>query len=75
MIGLTSLISVLSRGQSQPLAVHEACLRAFLRYMMFVDHHEQLFSCNDHVGRELLPMSIVTGRARKIIPDAHCPAV
>ena len=30
MIGLTYFISILSRGQSQPLAVFEACLRAFL---------------------------------------------
>ena len=44
-------ISILSRGQSQPRAVHEACLRAFLRYLMSVDHHEQLLSCDDHVGR------------------------
>ena len=43
-------ISVLSRGQSQPLAVHEACLRAFLHYLMSVEHFEQLLSCEGCEG-------------------------
>ena len=49
-IDLTYFISVLSRGQSQPLAVHEMCLRAFLRYLMSVEHHEQLLSCDGDAG-------------------------
>eukprot|EP00439_Symbiodinium_sp_Y106_P003704 s11140_g1.t1 len=47
---LTYFISVLSRGQSQPLAVHEACLRAFLRYLMTVEHCEQLLLCDGCEG-------------------------
>ena len=49
-VDLTYFISVLSRGQSQPLAVHEACLRAFLRYLMTVEHREQLLLCDGCEG-------------------------
>ena len=49
-IDLTYFISILSRGQSQPLAVHEACLRAFLRYLMTVEHYEQLLLCDGCEG-------------------------
>ena len=50
-IDLTYFISVLSRGQSTPLVVHETCLRAFLRYLMSVDHMKQLMGAEECVGR------------------------
>ena len=50
-IDLTYFISVLSRGQSTPLVVHEPCLRAFLRYLMSVDHLNQLMGAEECSGR------------------------
>ena len=50
-IDLTYFISVLSRGQSTPLVVHETCLRAFLRHLMSVDHLKQLMGAEECVGR------------------------
>ena len=50
-IDLTYFISVLSRGQSTPLVVHETCLRAFLRYLMSVDHLKQLMGAEECSGR------------------------
>ena len=50
-IDLTYFISVLSRGQSTPLVVHETCLRAFLRYLMSVDHMKQLMGAEECSGR------------------------
>ena len=50
-IDLTYYISVLSRGQSTPLVVHETCLRAFLRYLMSVDHLKQVMSAEGCCGR------------------------
>ena len=50
-VDLTYFISVLSRGQSTPLVVHETCLRAFLRYLMSVDHLKQLMSAEECSGR------------------------
>ena len=59
-IDLTYFISVLSRGQSTPLVVHETCLRAFLRYLMSVDHLKQLMG-EKSVQEGLKPSSIRTG--------------
>ena len=50
-IDLTYFISVLSRGQSTPLVVHETCLRAFLRYLISVDHLKQLMGAEECSGR------------------------
>ena len=50
-IDLTYFISVLSRGQSTPLVVHETCLRAFLRCLMSVDHLKQLMGAEECSGR------------------------
>ena len=48
---LTYYISVLSRGQSTPLVVHENCLRNFLRYLMGVDHLKQALCAEECCGR------------------------
>ena len=50
-IDLTYFISVLSRGQSTPLVVHETCLRAFLRYLMSVDQLKKLMGAEECSGR------------------------
>ena len=49
-IDLTYYVSVLSRGQAQPLVVREACVRAFLRYLMSIDNLKQLFEANECSG-------------------------
>ena len=50
-LDLTYFISVLSRGQSTPLVVHENCLRSFLRYLMSVDHLKQAMCAEECCGR------------------------
>ena len=50
-LDLTYFISVLSRGQSTPLVVHENCLRSFLRYLMSVDHLKQVMCAEECCGR------------------------
>ena len=50
-LDLTYFISVLSRGQSTPLVVHENCLRSFLRYLMSVDRLKQAMCAEECCGR------------------------
>ena len=50
-LDLNYFISVLSRGQSTPLVVHENYLRSFLRYLMSVDHLKQAMCAEECCGR------------------------